>query len=302
MPKSSVPTVGRKSPSTNPRSGPTARHRRAVGDAAEHHRLLDAVESVVDGVGEIVLPHVPRPFGARLGQRVQRPLHIVGLNVPGRLFVHRLAAAVWVGVRVTVSGHVRQQFCRGPGGDVGAQRPGCLRVAHTPEQVGHVVEHVRLVDEAVAGIDLDAVQADRGAAERLQLQAGGGDDDVGIEVLTGFECDTGGVEMVDVVGDHVGAAVGDRGVQVGVGDQAHPLVPRVVPGFEVGVDVVALGQFLDRPAPHEPLHQPGSLRDTKTNTASVNATCIRMSAWEALRGSALRTTAANLLYLDAAIM
>src|SRR6185312_16158597 len=57
-------------------------------NAAEHHRLLDAVELVVDGVGEVVLPHVPRAPGAGLGQRVQRPLHIVRLDVPRRLLGH----------------------------------------------------------------------------------------------------------------------------------------------------------------------------------------------------------------------
>src|ERR1700753_1835594 len=45
-----------------------ARHRCPVGNAAELHRLLDAVEPVIEGVGQVVLPHVPRPRGARLGQ------------------------------------------------------------------------------------------------------------------------------------------------------------------------------------------------------------------------------------------
>jgi len=68
---------------------------------------------------------------------------------------------------------------------------------------------VRLVDEAVAVIDPFAVQADGGPAQRLQLQAGRGDDDVGVEVFAGFERDAGGVEVVDVVGDDCGAAVVD---------------------------------------------------------------------------------------------
>ena len=162
---------------------------------------------------------------------------------------------MWAGVGVAVGCHVRQQLCRGPGRHVGPQRPRGVGVAHTPEQVWHVFEHVGFVDEAVAGIDFYAVQADRGPAERLQLQAGGRHDDVGIEVSTGFECDTGGVEMVDVVSDHIGAAIADGAVQVSVGDQAHPLVPRVVPRLEVGVDVVTVGQVTGRYAPQQPLHQ-----------------------------------------------
>src|SRR5262249_61613408 len=55
----------------------TAMKLSVLANPAEHHRLLDAVEAVVDGIGEVVLPHIPRPLGARLGQRVQRPFHVV---------------------------------------------------------------------------------------------------------------------------------------------------------------------------------------------------------------------------------
>ena len=92
---SSAPTAESRSCPANRRWGPTtladaypaigAR----VGDPAEHHRLLDAVEPVVDGIGEVVLPHVPRALGAGLGQRMQRPQHVAGVDVPGRLFGHR---------------------------------------------------------------------------------------------------------------------------------------------------------------------------------------------------------------------
>ena len=49
----------------------------------------------------------------------------------------------------------------------------------------------------------------RDAAERLQLQSGGGDDDVGVEALAGRQHDAGGVDVVDVVGHHLGAAIAD---------------------------------------------------------------------------------------------
>jgi len=111
----------------------------------------------------------------------------------------------------------------------------------------------------------------------LQLQAGRGDDDVGIEVRTGFERDTGGVEVADVVGDHGGAALADRGVEVGVGDQAHPLVPRVVARLEVGVDVVSSGQVVGRTRRSSHFTNAGNLRDKNQNTASIKALYIRMT-------------------------
>ena len=174
---------------------------------------------------------------------------------------------------IAVSGHVRQQLCRCTRGDVGAQRPRRIRVAHAPEQVGHVFEHVRLVDETLGGIDLFAVHADRGPAQRLQLQARGGDDDVGVEMPAGLERDTGGVEMVDVVGDHVGAAGADGVVEVGVGDQAHPLIPGVVARLEVDVDGVPGGQAADRLAPQQRPHQVRRLAGRRRRTPPRSTRC-----------------------------
>ena len=89
---------------------------------------------------------------------------------------------------------------------------------------------------------------DRDTAERLQLQAGGGDDDVGVDALTGPQHDAGRVDVVDVVGHDLRAAVADRRVEVVVEDQAQPLVPRVIAGLEVDVDGIAFGQSLFRAA------------------------------------------------------
>ena len=47
-------------------------------------------------------------------------------------------------------------------------------------------------------------------------------------------------EGLDPVGDDLGAAGGDRLEEVAVGDQAEALVPGVVVGVEVLVDVVAV--------------------------------------------------------------
>ena len=114
---------------------------------------------------------------------------------------------------------------------------------------------MRLVDESVLRFDLLAVEADRRAPERLQLQAGGGDDDVGVEVLSRIQRDAGGVDVVDVVGHQFDAAGADRREQVAVGDQAHALVPRVVARLEVHVDGIADGKIGHGPTADEPAHQ-----------------------------------------------
>ena len=72
----------------------------------------------------------------------------------------------------------------------------------------------------------------------------------------GLELDPALGEGLDAVGDDLGAAVGERLEEVGVGDQAEPLVPGVVARLEVGVDVVA-GAAAPRSTPRRSsfLHQ-----------------------------------------------
>ena len=77
-------------------------------------------------------------------------------------------------------------------------------------------------------VDLLPVDADRDAAERLQLYAGRGDDGIGVEVPTRFQHDAGGVHVIDVVGDHLDLPGGDGLIEVGAEDEAQPLIPRVV--------------------------------------------------------------------------
>ena len=115
------------------------------------------------------------------------------------------------------------------------------------------------VDEPVLRLDLRAVDAQLHTAERLQLQAGGGDDDVGIDALTRTQHDAGPVEMVDVVGHHIRTTIADGRVQIVVENQAQPLVPRVVAGLEVDVDRISFGQGTFRAASDDPLAEAGRL-------------------------------------------
>ena len=61
-------------------------------------------------------------------------------------------------------------------------------------------------------------------------------------MLAGCAHDAVGVEVVEVIGDDVEAALGDLFEDVAVGNQTHPFVPRVVARFEVDVDRITLRQ------------------------------------------------------------
>src|SRR3546814_7986803 len=80
----------------------------------------------------------------------------------------------------------------------------------------------------LAPIDGIAVDAYRNLAGDRELEAGRGDDDVGVEMLAGLQLDAALVETLDMIGDDRRLARLHRLEKIGVGDEAQPLIPRVV--------------------------------------------------------------------------
>ena len=130
------------------------------------------------------------------------------------------------------------------GGQVGAQGPGGVDIAEDAGEIGHAGVHHALVVQGVREVDRLTIDLELDAAEHLKGQAGGGDQDVGVDVPARFELHAVGRDAGDAIGDHLGPAPVDGLEQVGVGDQAQALVPRVVAGREMGVHVVAGPQVL----------------------------------------------------------
>ena len=75
-------------------------------------------------------------------------------------------------------------------------------------------------------------------AQHIQIEAGGGDDDVGLELLAGLQANAVLGEALDLVGDHRGLAGTDALEQVAVGNEGDALPPRPVGRREVRVHVV----------------------------------------------------------------
>ena len=87
-------------------------------------------------------------------------------------------------------------------------------------------------------LDLPAVDRNFHAAQHLQHEPGGGDDDVRRKFAAILQADAVPGEGVDLCGRDGGAVFLDRLEQIAVGHQAQPLVPRVVAWREMGGDVV----------------------------------------------------------------
>src|SRR3546814_15036649 len=93
----------------------------------------------------------------------------------------------------------------------------------------------------LAPIDGIAVDAYRNLAGDRELEAGRGDDDVGVEMLAGLQLDAALVETLDMIGDDRRLARLHRLEKIGVGDEAQPLIPRVV-GRGEGDGVIAVAE------------------------------------------------------------
>ena len=139
-----------------------------------------------------------------------------------------------------LAGHIVEQPTHVLGGDVRLQGPGRVGVTEHHGHVGHVAQHHAFVHQHVAGLAGLAVHRQLGAAQQLQVQAGGGDHDVRFQLFAGLQANAVFGEGIDVVGDDGRFTTTQHLEQVAVGHRAQALVPGVVAGPEVlHVDVVA---------------------------------------------------------------
>ena len=127
-------------------------------------------------------------------------------------------------------------------------------------------------------LDRRAVHGELHAAEHQQVQAGGGDDHVGLQLGARRELEPLLGERLDAVGHDRRAARADRLEQVAVGHEAQALVPRVVARREVGVDVVAVAAGRSTPLRISPFI---SLRRAAAE--------LEEAAWRAARSSSARS-------------
>ena len=97
-----------------------------------------------------------------------------------------------------------------------------------------------------AKIDGFAVYADGGLAHGDKVQARCRDDDIGFDMLARFQLDARFGEMVDMVGDNLRLALGNRREHVAIGNEAQALFPWAVFRDKMGIDIDRCRQSLPR--------------------------------------------------------
>ena len=101
-------------------------------------------------------------------------------------------------------------------GQIRLERPWGVDVAEHVTEVRYILEQHALVGHATAGLLRLAIDAQLHAAEHLQLQTGGGDDDVGLQLAAGLQLDARLGEVIDMIGDDGGIAFADRREQIAI--------------------------------------------------------------------------------------
>src|SRR5690606_8618980 len=111
-------------------------------------------------------------------------------------------------------------------------------VAVHPDQVWNPREHHCAIRDRLGKVDLLPVYRERNITHEAHVEAGSGDDDVGIKVLAGFEQQPAPSEVLDLVGSDRRFSFAYRLEQISVGNEADPLLVRLVGRSEMGLDIV----------------------------------------------------------------
>ncbi len=185
------------------------------------------------------LPRRPR---ALLREQVDRALHVPGREIDPRHRGERRVGVVRRALAQVVPLHVVEQTANVFAGQVALQGPRGVRVSHRGRQVRHAFVHHALVGQDLRPVDARAVDAHLSSPpSTCNAEPGRSDDQIGLErTARRLQPQAGFREGVDLVGDDFGAPAANGPEQITVGDlQARQaLLPGVVAGREVPVDVV----------------------------------------------------------------
>ncbi len=197
---------------------------------------------------EVAAPRYPRALIASLRQNppLHRSLDVGAVQIQkAHLFHPCLLRFVHLGH------HARHAFVSSvlddshiqPCSRVCSQCPGRVGVAEDEGEVGNVLQHCAFPDEFVGDRDGRVVDAQFGVAAKLDFQAGGGDDDVGVQVSAVAEFDACFCDGVDLTGDHVAFPRSQGFEEVSARRDAHSLLPGKIGRDEIGVHLQVWGEF-----------------------------------------------------------
>ena len=113
-------------------------------------------------------------------------------------------------------------------GDIHFQGPGNIGVTKDHPRIWHAFNHQTLVDNLVFQNDVLAVYLRLDSTEHLNIQAGGRNDDVSIQVLTRLQLNTGLGETLNMIGRNRRPARFHCFEQVAIFYHTQTLIPGII--------------------------------------------------------------------------
>ncbi len=165
-------------------------------------------------------------------------IEVVGIHPGEEFHVLVLRAEGDIHALCALCVHVVEQAADEVGEEVGAEGPAGAEIAKDPEHVRDAREHHAAIGDGIGEVQGLAVDFELDVAHNAEVEAGGGDDDVGLKFFPRLEQNAARREAVDFVGDHRGFARGDALEDVAIGDKGDALPPGAVVRGEVGLDVI----------------------------------------------------------------
>lgn len=142
--------------------------------------------------------------------------------------------------------HVLDDADEQTNGDIAAQRPRMIPVAHDVTEVREGGEHSKVPEILVVHFDGFAVDSDRHAAKEAQLESCGCDDDVCIKLIARVQLDASFCDGLDSVGNNGSPAAFEAFEVVPIWAVAQALLPREVARLQIGVDGEVFWELLLR--------------------------------------------------------
>ena len=167
---------------------PRARRLRPPAWGGKHHRtVLQGTESQREDVERVVLIEPPRRLRPLLGEPVDGALDVARGEIDERLFSNARVAVFRRALPVTARVHVVEQAADVLAGEIALERPRRVRVAER-QSPGSAPRRASCPCSSWSWRDRPAAVDDElDAAQRQELEAGGGDDHVGLELRAGLQ-------------------------------------------------------------------------------------------------------------------
>lgn len=153
------------------------------------------------------------------GKKVQHTLHVAGrkvINPQAWLHIGIFRAQARRASSRAGRVHMLEQSADVLGNQISSQGPGCIDVSEGDHQIWHIREHQAFIGPGIGKFYRLPVDTELHATQHFQIEPGGGDNDIGLQLPAGLQSHTLLGEGVNMIRHHFHLTGPDRLEQVTV--------------------------------------------------------------------------------------